>query len=300
MIVDAETHPLRWARPARTNPSISLVKHFTWAEHPPELLVAEMDGAGVDRAFLISYDAEDIAWSSEQKGFTIEDMCGGRKYTLAGLRAFPSRFWWFNAVKDPRRHDAAALVRKDFADGASGIKLFPAYIESRLDDPGLLKAFDEVARAGGRALISFQTLRPPKSLSLDEYLDQLPGLLERYPSMPVALMQAGCADPLTPRIQPILDLVRRYGNLYLNTGYVGEVWDDDTEYPFANYLRRIEVLVKSVGAERLMWGTDWPWFEDRMKYPQAVDCIRRHAHFMTDKDKAFFLGGTAARFMGAA
>ena len=37
-----------------------------------------------------------------------------------------------------------------------------------------------------------------------------------------------------------------------------------------------------------------------MKYPQAVDCIRRHAGFMTDTDKAFFLGDTAARFMGAA
>ena len=37
--------------------------------------------------------------------------------------------------------------------------------------------------------------------------------------MPVALMQAGCADLLTPRIQPILDLVRRYPNLYLNTGH---------------------------------------------------------------------------------
>jgi hypothetical protein len=31
-----------------------------------------------------------------------------------------------------------------------------------------------------------------------------------------------------------------------------------------------------------------------------VDCIRRHAAFMSDKDKALFLGDTAARFMGAA
>jgi len=78
------------------------------------------------------------------------------------------------------------------------------------------------------------------------------------------------------------------------------MWDDGTEYPFANYQRRIETLVKGVGADRVMWGTDWPWFEDKMKYTQAVDAIRKHAHYMTAAEKALFLGDTAARFMGAA
>jgi hypothetical protein len=46
-----------------------------------------------------------------------------------------------------------------------------------------------------------------------------------------------------------------------------------------------------------MWATDWPWFEDKFKYQQGVDCIRKHADFMTEQEKALFLGGTAARFM---
>ena len=36
------------------------------------------------------------------------------------------------------------------------------------------------------------------------------------------------------------------------------------------------------------------------KYTQAVDAIRKHAHYMTAAEKALFLGDTAARFMGAA
>jgi hypothetical protein len=42
-------------------------------------------------------------------------------------------------------------------------------------------------------------------------------------------MQAGAVDPLTPGIKPVLELVRRYPNLYLGAGFVGEVWDDGTE-----------------------------------------------------------------------
>lgn len=50
MIVDTETHPFIFARPSNTNQNWSMVKHYTWHEHSPELLVAEMDQAGVQKA----------------------------------------------------------------------------------------------------------------------------------------------------------------------------------------------------------------------------------------------------------
>ena len=51
--------------------------------------------------------------------------------------------------------------------------------------------------------------------------------------------------------------------------------------PFPNLLRRVERLRDSVGADRLMWATDWPWFEDEFKYKQGIDCFRKHAPFFT-------------------
>jgi predicted TIM-barrel fold metal-dependent hydrolase len=297
LIIDTETHPLIFARPNRTNSGWSMVKHYTWHEHSPELLIAEMDQAGVERAFMISYDAEDMLWDAESKGLSLEDFAGGPKYCRQGLIKFPERFWWFNTVKNPQKYDAAKLVRKDLEAGASGIKLLPAYVHSRLTDKGLLEVFDEVARAGARALISFQTLRPPQTPSIEEYLGEMDEILTRYPTTNFALMQGGCVDPLTTRVKRIVDLVHRHANLSLSTAQVGEIWDDHTEYPFRNFLKRIEVLVKEIGADRLMWATDWPWFEDKFKYQQAVDCIRKHANFMSDKEKALFLGGTAERLM---
>jgi predicted TIM-barrel fold metal-dependent hydrolase len=58
-------------------------------------------------------------------------------------------------------------------------------------------------------------------------------------------------------------LMDRHSNLYLSTAFPGEKWDDGTEYPFPNYLRRIRALVDRLGTDRLMWATDWPWFEWR-------------------------------------
>lgn len=297
MIVDTETHPFIFARPSNTNPNWSMVKHYTWHEHSPELLIAEMDQAGVQKAFMISYDAEDLLWDAESKDLSLEDFAGGPKYCRRGLQRFPDRFWWFNTVKNPRKHDAASLVRSDLKNGASGIKLLPAYIDSRLTSDGLLSVFDEVARANGRVLISFQTLRPPRTPSAEEYLDEMDELLSRHRGTKFALMQAGCIDPLTSRFESVARLAKRHENLFLSTAQAGEIWDDDTEYPFANFLHRIEILVRKVGAARMMWGTDWPWFEDKFKYKQAVDCIRRHANFMSDSEKALFLGDVANRFM---
>ncbi len=229
MIVDTEAHPLLFGRYAPNNGNKTLIKHYTWCEHSPELLVAEMDNAGVDKAFLISYDAEDIQFPEETKGYTLEDYAGGRKYSLRGLRQFPDRFWWFNTVKDPKRYDAAAKVAQDFADGAMGIKLFPCYIQCHLNDPGLVKVFETVRQHKGRALVSFQSWRDGK-IPFATYMEEAAEMLARFPEVNVALMQAGCVDPLKPEIEPVLDLVRRFPNCYLSTGYCGEVWDDGTEW----------------------------------------------------------------------
>ncbi|WP_428250023.1 amidohydrolase family protein [Ferrovibrio sp.] len=298
MIIDIETHPLRFARNGAVNPQMSMIKHYTWCEQSPDLLVAEMEYAGVDKAFLISYDAEDIQWGSSRKGFDLEDYSGGRKYSLLGFRRYPERFYWFNTLKNPKRHDVLAQVRRDFAEGASGVKVFAAYIQVNLLDEAFIAVCREIMAQGKVLLLSFQTLRPPDSYTLEEYLEQLDGLLQLLPGLPLVLMQAGCADPLTPRWDQVRRIADKHEKMIMGCGFVGEIWDDETEYPFPNYLGRIRKVADAVGTGRMMWGTDWPWFEDKFKYRQAVDSVRKHAGFWTMDQRMEFLGGTAARLMG--
>ena len=301
MIIDTETHVLRFARSSYNNPDnpqYRMNRHYTWQEQPADPLVAEMDFAGVDKAFLISYDAEDTRWSSEEKGdFTMEDFSGGRKYTLREARKYPERFLWFNTVKDPKLYDSAALVRRDAALGMVGVKLFPAYIHVSLLEEGITRVFDVCRELDLRVLISFETLRPPRTKSLAEYLRELDELLGAYPTVKFALLHVGCADPLTPAVEEVFRVTRAHDNCYLSTAYPGEVWDDGSEYPFANYLQRIRRTCEAVGAHRVMWATDWPWFDWAFKYEQGLNAIRRHVPWLREDDKALFLGGTAVEFM---
>ena len=274
-----------------------MVKHYTWHEHSGDLLIAEMDNAGVDKSFLISYDAEDTRWSAEMHGFSMEEFAGGKKHTLLYVRKYPDRFLWFSTVKSPHHYDSAAIVVNDLAEGATGVKIFPAFINSHLDDVGLMRVYEACTSRGASVLISFEKLRPPQTPSLLEYLKELVPVLERFPSISFCLLHAGCADPLAPAARQVFELVNRFDNLYLSTATPGATWDDGVEYPYANYLRRIEILASVVGARKLMWATDWPWFDHYYRYEQAIEAVQRHTDFLTEEERSAFLGGTAAAFL---
>jgi predicted TIM-barrel fold metal-dependent hydrolase len=300
VVIDTETHIFYFARNSRVNPQETRRRHFTWHEHDADLLVQEMDHAGVDRTFLISYDGEDTRWAAEQAGFAMEDFAGGKKHALAGIREFPDRFYWFSVIKNPRLYDALQLVEDDIAGGAVGFKLFPHFLQARLTDPIWLEIFARLEQRSSRLLISFEFLVPGKTLTLAEYLGQLDAVLAEFPRLPIGLLHAGCADPLTPQAELVAQLCAKHPNVCLSTAMPGAIWDDGCEYPFPNLLRRVERLRDTVGADRLMWATDWPWFEDQFKYKQGIDCFRKHAPFLDESELEDFLGGTALRFLGDA
>ncbi len=297
LIIDTETHIFWFARNHMTT-GLSMIYHYSWHEHSADLLVAEMDRAGVSKTFLISYDAEDGRWDDELKGYAMEDFAGGKKYTKVGWKKYPDRFCWFSTVKSPEFYPTAAIAKQDLEDGAVGIKVFPGYLRIPVNHPALLDTFALCAEKNARVLISFEMLKPPLTLSLPEYSDQMDEVLTTFPQVRFCLLHTGCADPLTPDMSVIYRLMDRYPNLYLSTAFPGEKWDDGTEYPFANYLQRMEKVIKHCGSDRVMWATDWPWFEHVFKYEQGVNAILRHADFLSEFEKENFMGKTAAKFLG--
>lgn len=298
MIIDSETHVIYRAWPIETNPSRSRVEGFTWHEHSGDLLADEMDRSGVDRTFLISYDGHDVEWFLRSIGTTPEDFITGKKYTRAAIDSHSGRFWWFSALKDPRRAENVDAVRADFAAGAVGLKIFPSFLVLAADDPSLMEIYRLCIEENRRVILSFEDAHPPETCSVPEFFDQLDGVLTEFPDLYVQLNHAGCVDPLTDELSIVAPVVNRHPNVWVSTAMMGLVWDDGTEYPFPNYLRRLERLRDAIGIDKMLWGTDWPHLAHQMHYPQAVDAVRRHATFMTDSEKALFLGGNAERFMG--
>ncbi len=148
-------------------------------------------------------------------------------------------------------------------------------------------------------MISFEVVRPPLTHTLEDYLAQLSAVLTDLPELRVVSFQVAAWDPLTEQGNLVAELAR-HPNVYLSCSMPGEVWDDGVEYPDRNLLARVERLRDTVGPERIMWATDWPWFEDRFLYQQGIDCFRKHALFFREGELDLFLGDNAERFMAHA
>jgi len=298
MVIDTESHVIYRLFPQNTNPGRPMTFRASWHEFNGDLFAAEMDRAGVDHAFLISYDAEDILWYlTTIQHATMEDCIAGRKYTLQAVKKHPSKFFWFATLKDPRRPDSDALVKADIDDGALGFKIFPAYFPLALTDAALMRVFRTCIETNRRIILSFEDPAPPTTPSFSQYFEQLNRVLTEFPGLKVQVNHAGCVDPLSEAAAGILDVVKRHDNVILSTAYLGMVWDDRWEYPYERYLARLKRLRDEVGIEKLAWATDWPWLEEFFSYPQSVDCIRNHASFFSSEEKDQFLGLNAWRFV---
>jgi predicted TIM-barrel fold metal-dependent hydrolase len=300
MIIDSETHVIYRAWPIETNPSRSRVEGFTWHEHSGDLLSDEMDRAGVDRTFLISYDGYDVEWYLRSIDTTPEDFITGKKYTRAAIAAHPDKFWWFSTLKDPRNPDNLQLVRDDFDDGAIGLKIFPSFLVIAADDPSLMEVYRMCIEGNRRVILSFEDAHPPETRSIPEFFQELDRVLTELPDLRVQLNHGGCIDPLTEDIDVVAPVVNAHANVWVSTAMMGLLWDDGTEYPFPNYQRRLERFKDAIGIEKMLWGTDWPHQTQYMLYPQAIDAIRLHSTFMDDHEKDQFLGLNAERFIGDA
>jgi predicted TIM-barrel fold metal-dependent hydrolase len=283
-----------------SNPQKSLVERWSWHEHDGDLLVAEMDRAKVDRAFLISYDSDDLKLWRELYDMKPEDFLSGKKYAKYFYKKYPDRFYWFTTLPDPRREDTLEVVTKDFQEGATGIKVFPAFINMNLNDPQLMAIFGFVRKQKKLVMVGpDDSEKNPKTPSLESLVHQLnEEVLNEFPDLRFQINHAGCLDPLLPDAKIVFDMARNHGNVFLSTAFLGYNRDDEHEYPFPLQLKRLHRLYDEVGIDKLMFATDWPWAEDCRKYVQDVDSIRRHCDFMSDEEKRRFLGLNALRYLG--
>jgi predicted TIM-barrel fold metal-dependent hydrolase len=304
MIIDTETHVVYRVFPIEANPTQSRVFRPSWHQFDGDLFIDEMNRAGVDHTFLISYDAVDILWYLQTEGYGLEDVLAGRKFTRTYVDKYPDRFLWFATIKHPDRPETKAEIARDLDDGVLGFKIFPAYLNISADHPGLMDVYRLCLENNRRVILSFEDTLPPTTPDVTQYFEQLDKILTEFPNLQVQLNHAGggaaddpASDPLNPEAEIVFRVTNSHDNLLLSTAWLAKNWDDKWEYPFPNYLRRLQKLYDEVGVEKLVWATDWPWLEQYMNYPQAVDSIRKHANFMTDEDKRLFLGENARKFM---
>ena len=91
-------------------------------------------------------------------------------------------------------------------------------------------------------------------------------------------------------------LLCRNENVYLESG--GITWLYNSEfYPFPSAIRVIRQAIDTVGADKLMWGSDYPRTITAITYRMSYDFVVKNNE-LTDEEKRLFLGENARSFYG--
>ena len=167
--------------------------------------------------------------------------------------------------------------------GVRGLRLFTTEEPERLiDDPRTLPLWERAA----------QLAIPVCILMRPHQVERLPALLERFPSIPVALDHVALSrlrdSAPYQNLKPLFDLAR-VPHLYLKfsteTLYASKRGKSTSREFFAR-------LVDQFGAKRIMWGSNYPATYDRSLKDQLF-LAREELSFLSDEDQRWMFGETA-------
>ena len=263
------------------------------------MLVAEMDYAGVDRALLhrtpyLGIDNDFFARCCRQ----YPDRLQGLAYV---------REWLIPADPDAA---IAELDRAIHEQGLHGLQVLPYFatlhgITEDWDSGPFRPFWDAVASMG---IPVFFTFISQQEKTVEGYLAQLRRLrrwMERYPDVDVVLTHGfdwlrfmhGDALEIPAAVYEAAPCDHpRFHVQLLFAVFLGVVFD----YPMLQFKPALEEMLRHIGADRLLWGTDVPIVMRYTTYRQSLDQIRLYCDdLLGPSAMAQVLGGNMARIMPA-
>lgn len=133
------------------------------------------------------------------------------------------------------------------------------------------------------------------------HLTALAAFLDRYPDLPVVVDHGAKPEIARGRAgfdawaPAIADVARRPQVFCKLSGLLTEAGERTATGDLRPF---VDHLIASFGAERLMWGSDWPVVELVAPYSGWLSQARDLVRHLSDAEQALVLGGTARRFYG--
>jgi len=206
-------------------------------------------------------------------------------YVADCLRRYPGTFMGVGRVnpEDPAAPDH--LSRWTEEHGLHGVRLSPA-VDARGDwfrGPLMPPLFARAAQLGVPMLI----------LTGPQRLPDLARLIERQPDLDVVIDHMADVHPGDAAGRRLLVDMARYPRVFVKNSHTSSVSRE--ERPWRNTHGLVEEVYQAFGAQRLMWGTDWPVCLARASYPQTLAVVRDAMAFFTPEDREWILGKTVLR-----
>ena len=275
MIIDAHVHLWKQQTGRRDNAPVRSLKnglsdfggeihqmmppYMISGENSPEMLIANMDYAGVSGAVIVG-----------------EVMDGNQNdYFKLAKAKYPDRFKICSFFDDG---DDYTL------DGFDGIKICAC----KLKKPGLTRLFDVFDNAYNNGKFVCIELEDG-----DAQTGELEEIIQQLPELKIAIGHFGMVtrDNWLEQIK-----LARYKNVFVESG--GITWLFNSEfYPYPSAVKAINEAADICSFDKLMWGSDYPRTMVEITYKMSYDFIVKSKD-ISETDKSKFLFENAKEFYG--
>jgi predicted TIM-barrel fold metal-dependent hydrolase len=277
-IVDTHLHYWRWPADPTSRANAEAQARMSSAPVEDELPYAEV--------------ATTIREAGVQHAMQVTRTLSGydNDYSVEGARQFPDTFRVCGRF-DVTGADLPDRLRAFMAEPTmAAIRLFWYSADDAWLGDGSLDVFWREA----------EKLDVPVCVYAPRNLGALHDVARHHPGLRLIVDHAG-ADLFSPpgRRFDRWDDVRglaAFENVYLKVSGLPEATGE--RFPFPDAQGRVREVYDLVGADRLLWGSNYPLTTRVCTYTEAVDLIRVACEFLTAEDRGKVLGGTATRVFG--
>lgn len=227
-----------------------------------EVLVAQMDIAGIDKALLVQYGG-----------------CYNNAYLKDCMDRYPGRFAALGAV-DYAAPDAAAQIRRQVSEyGLAGLRI-PASVENEA-------VWETVGELGIVASLSggMPHLLSPR---VEEYIRRFPQVQFRIEHMGLVLDVEKTPDE--PNYARLMQYAAYPNTLFMLSGF----YAFGKSYPYREVTPFIKRALQCFGAQRLMWGSDFPRVCAVETCEMTLELPLRGWDFLSAAEREWILGRTAS------
>ncbi len=286
LVAGGATRGLGYGRAAISNKEIQMMPPLNErTEFTHEMLIANMDWAGVDKAILL-------------QGTFYGDW---NQYILEAIKRYPERLsaaayfdpWSLNnrrLFENIVSENSFRAIKLEMSELTGFCGIYP---ETRLDTPELAWLWNELER---RRLILVIDLGSVGSRSYQT--DAVRTIAEEYPNLRIVI--AHLAQP-NPKVEqdPVL---WRMWEKQIDLGKLPNIWFDTASlpayvsnegYPYPTAARYLRMAIDKVGPHKIMWGSDIPGLLVHLNYLQLVKLAELHTQFLPSYDKDLILSKNA-------
>ncbi len=268
MIIDAHLHVWR-SDPRFPDPGVTIVSPL--CDVPIEVLRSYMDEHGVARAVLVQpvYPGEDNSY--------VADCAAAAPETFAAV-----------CVVDPRRSEAAERLEYwNRERGCRGLRLRPR-VPAEGADFGAASTYTLWERAESLGVVI-------NLLASPEHLVAIADLANRFAGAKIIIDHMAHPDVGSgvdgEAFRRLLALSRQPNVFVKPTGYY---YSSREDYPYRDCWDLVRALYDAFGAERLLWGSDFPHVLLKSGYRRCLRLQERFYTFLRPHELDAIMGGTAA------